>query len=496
MKNKSLLAWMIIGVLLLSALGLWLWANNKKSINWEEHFTSSSKDPYGVYLLKELIKFKYDTRVVDVTKSINQDLPIDEKNNNYIYIGQTFDVNDTEQKSLFAFIENGNNAFIAAKHLPYSIRYLLKNGGTISFDSNTNDITYIDTIVAEASTDTLSVEEEIIEFEEDENSDYDDNDYSVDSVALDTTSIYETTTIASNSTVSIDTVFSGTELSQVFANKISTTILSPLPHAKKSYRFEAHEREYSFINSTSNTYEWKGISTRTAIDSSCVGLSVINDTLHNFIKISYGKGSIYVFTTPILLTNYFVKTKDGLSHAEEILSVLSNGKIYWDEVPVYSRNENSESKRHAPTILKYILTNESLRWAWYLLLATVLVYIVFESKRKQRIIPVMESVSNTSIEYVQTTGRLYAQIGNHRKLIQLNMKLFLSTIQQKYGVKADLDKPTSIEWLSIKTGIAKEHFETLQNEYKRITVPGHEMKTKDLHAFYQQMQFIYKKIQN
>lgn len=498
------MAWVVIVLLVAFAIGYWLWINSKKSINWQEHYSSVSKDPYGTYLLKELIKFKYENHVVDITKSISEDLPVDSIHSSYIFIGPGFELSDAEQKSLFAYIEKGNNAFIATKYLPYSIRYLLKNGGKLSFDSSSHAVTYMDSVVVIPIADTIVMtQEELIELEDDGEEEYDEENnytYSEDSSSIDPGIAY------ADSTTSVDTIYSsdnesatihedGIESATVLNNSIKTKLLRPLPHAKKTYTFKIHEPTNSLIQNI-KPYEWNGISMQTAMDSSCIGLSTMHDSLYNFIRIPYGKGSIYVFTSPLLLTNYFMKEKDGLSHAEEILSVLSNEHIYWDEVPSNDRNSENKANHHAQTTLRYILSNESLRWAWYLLLASVIVYIVFESKRKQRIIPVVEPINNTSIEYVQTTGRLYAQIGNHRKLIQLNMKLFLSTIQQKYGIKPDLENPVSIEWLSVKTGISKERFEELQKEFKRVTVPGHELKTKDLHTFYQRMQFIYKKLQN
>jgi len=498
MKNKSWVAWAIIGALLAIVVGFWLYMNSGKNINWEEHYKSASKDPYGTFLLKELIKHKYDSNTVDLDKTLDQELPVDASNSNYVFIGANFDINDDEQKRLFQFVENGNNAFIASKYFPYAIKYLLKNRGLFSFDSTTNAILYPDSLTySNIETEQPNIVDTIT-YENEGEYEEEDEEYAeaVDTIITQTS---EDAIVADNSIDSayykVDSLqqLAIVEQKELSAKTIRIAINTPLPNAHKNYTFKTHDPGKIIIRPP---YSWNGFSVHAELDSTCTGLTVINDTLYNFIKIPYGKGSIYIYSSPILLTNYFVKEKQGLNHSEEILSVLSKGKIFWDEVAAQDRSSNKKNNHHAPSYLKYILANESLRWAWYLLLATVLVYIIFESKRKHRIIPVMETVTNTSIEYVETTGRLYAQIGNHRKLIQLNMRLFLSTIQQKYGVKVDLSSETSIEWLATKSGIPAQRFEQLQQEYKRVTTPGHDMKTKDLHTFYQQMQFIYKKLQN
>ncbi|MGN6646542.1 MAG: hypothetical protein ACTHJT_08425 [Cytophaga sp.] len=524
MKNRSWIAWVIIGILLAIAIGFWLLANAQKNINWTEHYKSDSKDPYGTYLLKELVKYKYADDFTDITKTIDKDLPADVVNANYIYIGNYFNtLTNHEQKSLFEFVERGNNAFISSTQLPYSMGYLLKNGGTFSFDSVDYTISYPDSVTGNTPAATSTEFEEHIDetigeesSEETETEEYTneegiatvtdtlfEEDYADADVYEDDTLI--TTDYVDSAVASVDTIAAIalqqedsirnsyiTHLAAVEDNYIVPQLKKPLPNTPGNYSFEV-PKQASFL--ALKPYSRVSIPVSEKLDSSVAVFSMLNDHTYNYVRIPYGKGYLYVFTTPILLTNYFVKEKQGLSHAEEILSVLSNGKLFWDEVPAINRQE-SESSRPRTPYLKYVLAVEPLRWAWYLLLATVLIYILFESKRKQRIIPVIEPVNNTSIEYVQTTGRLYAQIGNHRKLIQLNMRLFISTIQQKYGVKINLDNPASVQWLATKSGIEAQRFIQLQEEYKRITLPGHEMKTKDLHLFYQQLQFIYKKIQN
>ena len=521
MKNRSWIAWVIIGVLLAIAIGFWLLANSQKNVNWTEHYKSDSKDPYGTYLLKELVKHKYSGDFTDITKTIDKDLPADTAHANYVYIGNDFNlITAHEQKSLFEFVEKGNNAFISSTQLPYSINYLLKNGGTFTFDSSNYTILYPDSLLsnipqAEAEfvehfddaneeeptevpqTEEYTNEEEVASVSDtvvmEEYTDTYEADTQVATVYVDSTiaSVDTITAIAIQQEDSIKNSYI-IHLTAVADNYIVPQLQKPLPNTPGNYSFEVPKRT-SLLTPTA--YSRVSIPVSEKLDSSVTVLSMLNDHTYNYVRIPYGKGYLYIFTTPILLTNYFVKEKQGLSHAEEILSVLSSGKLFWDEVPPINRQESDSGRPRTP-YLKYVLAVESLRWAWYLLLATVLLYILFESKRKQRIIPVIEPVNNTSIEYVQTTGRLYAQIGNHRKLIQLNMRLFISTIQQKYGVKINLDNPVSVQWLATKSGIEAQRFIQLQEEYKRITLPGHEMKTKDLHLFYQQMQFIYKKIQN
>jgi hypothetical protein len=48
--------------------------------------------------------------------------------------------------------------------------------------------------------------------------------------------------------------------------------------------------------------------------------------------------------------------------------------------------------------MRFILNNPPLRYAWYLLLLGLLIFVLFNAKRKQRIVPVIEPLKNTSLD--------------------------------------------------------------------------------------------------
>jgi len=511
MKNKSTTAWIVIGVVLaIVAIIVLVVIYSKKDINWQEHYSKNSKDPYGLFLIKELLKDEYGENTEIIVKALHKDLPTDtnETGNNYLFIGSQLYLNNIDQKALFTFIENGNTAFIATKELPYSISYLLKQGGTFVYDSIEHSIIYPIQTTSYLIPDTTYIESNHLDSQytdtesgypdslyadpenysanppvEEQQEDFFEEDYTADSAA-----VVEVDSIVADSNIA--------GLSYIDDKEVQISLFKPLANSPKEY---VYKNPKVTVNNDTIPYHWLGIYGDSQLHASCIVLSKLcstnRDSMNTLIGIPYGKGMLYVYTTPMLFTNFQLKESKGFNHAREILSVLSPGKLYWDEVSGL-QNDNADGPESPRAYLKYILSKEALRWAWYLLIAATIIYILFESERKQRIIPVTETVTNTSIEYVHTTGRLYAQIGNHRKLIQLNMRLFLSSIQQKYGISVNLDDTDSIQWLAAKSGIPAERYEALQVEYKRITIPGHDIKTKDLHTFYKNMQFIYQKLHN
>ncbi len=191
-------------------------------------------------------------------------------------------------------------------------------------------------------------------------------------------------------------------------------------------------------------YQWHFIDSIFFCDEnySMVELGGIDDGYINFAKIPYAGGSFYLHTNPIAFTNIQMLDELGLAYSSRVFSHLEEGPIYWD---AFSRTEEAVGRRYnqmaghgerdpAEGPLKYVLSQPSLTWAWYLLLALGLLYLFFHAKRKQRIIPVLEENSNTSLAFISTIGRLYFLQNDHRKLSLQKIRLFRNFIRERYNL--------------------------------------------------------------
>lgn len=186
---------------------------------------------------------------------------------------------------------------------------------------------------------------------------------------------------------------------------------------------------------------------------SAVPISYFNDTIVNCFSISYGKGSLIIHSNPIVFTNYNIIQKNGFKNANNIFSYLNNGPIYWDELQ-YNRSENNGSYDHNP--LKFLFSHYTLKAGWYLFLFSVFIFILFRSKREQRIIPIMYKNKNTSIEYAKAIGSLYYQKKAHHNIASELYNVFLSDIRTRYNVTTSIKENELIEQISNRTEIKKE----------------------------------------
>ena len=119
----------------------------------------------------------------------------------------------------------------------------------------------------------------------------------------------------------------------------------------------------------------------------------------NFICTKYGMGRIYFHTQPQVFTNFHL-LHGNVEYASKVLSYLPVRKTVWDNIYKPYRFINQSPMR-------YILSQPPLQSAYYLLLLTLLLYFVIESKRRQRVIPVLKSPGNRSLQFVKTIGSLY-----------------------------------------------------------------------------------------
>lgn len=190
------------------------------------------------------------------------------------------------------------------------------------------------------------------------------------------------------------------------------------------------------------SYRWSYIDSRFFCDSLTQRpLGYLADTLINFAEFPYGKGRFLLHTTPIAFSNYHLLRPEARPYAEGILSYLPEGDIYWDagnRIPeAVGRRRNRDGGAREPAAeqpLAYILKQPPLAWAWYLLVAMALLYVIFRAKRRQRIIPVSARNENSSYEFISTIAHLHFREKDYQNLCIQNMKLFLAQIRERYGL--------------------------------------------------------------
>lgn len=187
------------------------------------------------------------------------------------------------------------------------------------------------------------------------------------------------------------------------------------------------------------------------------------DNKINFIKINWGKGTIFLSTVPEVFTNYLFVNNKNYDYTYKALSYLPNQKIIWDE-HYKAGNIKKESS------LRVIFNNPALRSAYYVLLLSLLIFIIIGIKRKQRVIPVVEPLRNTTLDFVDIVGTLYYQTGNHKNIADKKIMYFLEFIRSTFQVKTNLYNDVFIERITNLSGIDRQKVHDLFYYFADVAV--------------------------
>lgn len=207
----------------------------------------------------------------------------------------------------------------------------------------------------------------------------------------------------------------------------------------------------------------------------------------NFIKIKEGNGAFYIHTNPFLFGNYFVKDTAKYDYAFKAFSYLPNQDTFWDEY-------YKEGRLAFNSPMRYIVSNNSLKWAWFLALAALVLYVIFKGRRTQRIIPEIHGATNTSIDFAQTIGSLYLNTGTHKNLLDKKFQFLLDYIRTRLNVETHTLDDEALTKIALRSGIPKkeieELFNVIQSELSKDKLTDTELKriTERIDRFYKQSQ--------
>ena len=196
-------------------------------------------------------------------------------------------------------------------------------------------------------------------------------------------------------------------------------------------------------------------------------------------------GSIFIHTDPMALTNFFLLHKKNNSYYDNVFSYLPKNvkDIEWDEYFRYGKKDFSA--------LQVIMKEPGFRAAFWLVLLLFLLIYLFESKRRQRIIPVVKPNKNSSLDFVKTVGRLYYQYHDNKNLGQKMTAHLFDHIRTRYNLTTTVLDQNFVNQLAYKSGYDKEKLQQMVYRAKMIS-DFPEISDDDLSEFHKQTEAFYK----
>jgi len=178
----------------------------------------------------------------------------------------------------------------------------------------------------------------------------------------------------------------------------------------------------------------------------------------NFVKIAYESGgAFYIHLAPMGFTNFFLLHKDNKAYYDQVLSWIPRNieEVYWDDYfrnSAYGEGKDGGGAKSGFKAWGWLMKQPSLAWFSFLLLLLLLIIYLFESKRKQRIIPPVAPLRNSSLDFVKTIGRMYFQRKDNKDLTHKMVTHFLTYVRNRYNMRTTVLDDDFVQRLAFKSG--------------------------------------------
>lgn len=276
------------------------------------------------------------------------------------------------------------------------------------------------------------------------------------------------------------------ELDYSFLSSATLNFYHPKLRDKYGYQYTYRNGPYDL------NYNWPSFKETLFCDSTrnLIPLGFAEPGNVNFVKIPYEKGALFLHVNPIAFTNYFLVKKQKVQYAENVFAHLEGEKVIWDEygkLPQFDKNSEDNNP------LYFIMQQRSLKYAWWMMVSFILLYILFAAKRTQRVIPVLEEKINTSLEYIRMVSSLHYKAENHLGMAQKKMKYFQYFVRTKYGIHTHPVSDEVIAKISEKSEVPLNEVKAIFNLHKLIDQgSGSSIEPSRLTNFYYAIEHFYK----
>ncbi|MGI4884513.1 MAG: DUF4350 domain-containing protein [Janthinobacterium lividum] len=174
-----------------------------------------------------------------------------------------------------------------------------------------------------------------------------------------------------------------------------------------------------------------------------------------FIRLDHGAGHFYLCSVPLAFTNYYLLRPRTAGFAAGALAYLPARAAWWDEY-------QKQGPLGEQSLLRVLLAHPALRAAYYLTLLGALLFVLVEARRRQRIIPTIKPLPNTTLLFTRTVAGLYRQGRNHALIAEKRVALFLDYLRVRFHeTSPDLGDHDFRERLSQKAGLPRTRVDEL-----------------------------------
>lgn len=235
--------------------------------------------------------------------------------------------------------------------------------------------------------------------------------------------------------------------------------------------FESKDSSYRFLIADYSYY----FETVDSVSSDIIAIAHGNETNHlSFIKVKFGDGYFYLHNQPLLLTNYYVLQDEGKRYLERLTSYLPSHNVIWDN------SHKAINGATAGSPLQVILSSKALKWAYWLTILGLLLLFIFRTKRRQRIIPIVEPPENDSVLFTKTMGNLYFNTASNSTIAKKKISIFKEYLATNFYLRDISFNEEEVQIIANKTELSRAEverlFKMIHNVNKTINVSNGQLK--------------------
>jgi len=133
MKDRK--PFIVLGIAAVALLMLFIFlGKGSQKFEWSENYEAASKGPYGTYVIHKMLKDFYPKKdLINILDGISEELPLGRGiKGNYVFVGESLFLSKDDEDQLLNFVNEGNNAFICSKTIPFDLMFEL-------YSENCND---------------------------------------------------------------------------------------------------------------------------------------------------------------------------------------------------------------------------------------------------------------------------------------------------------------------------------------------------------------------
>ncbi len=412
--------------------------------DWNPDFRSSSTKPYGGKILYDLLP-----ELIPGTRVFKSDVTAFEDSRNaglllgktYMSIGYSFVPDDYSVYELLDFVEEGNTAFIAAAEIDGLItkRLGFKVGMRHPYNAAFKAGDYFETgaVIPAAESEAASTEATISAASA---SDAPANDSAtVDAPVSDSTVNKKSEEAADSGSAAPPEISPKSTADWILSYSTDINLLNEELRLDSGVWYQRFEGYRCFT-------EMVGTSTCTVLGRNQFGEA-------NFMRFRWGDGDFYISTVPFAYANFNMLQEHCAEYAARSLSYLPERDIYWDNYTGKNLGEQDSLRllRQSPALMAAIWTGT----------ATLLLFLVFSVKRRQRIIPIITPPSNATLGFVGMVGNLYYQRADHVVAAHKKIRFLLEYIRRRYFLRTNVLDHEFRDALEAKSGVPRSDIDAL-----------------------------------